>query len=119
MTIFEKLNLLERIHNLINRKATGSPEQLAQMIGYSKQQTLRLIGDLKALGMPIDYDRERCTYFYSEKVDFKIQILIETDKEKNIKGGKNIIFFRQRHFLASSRNIFELENGFKGTSPNP
>ncbi len=93
--------------------------QLAQRIGYSKRQTLRLIADLKALGMPIRYDRERCTYFYSENVDFKIQVLIETDQEKNIKGGKIQTFFPQRHFLALGENIFVTENVFKGISPNP
>jgi len=103
MTIFEKLNLLERVHRLINRKATGSPEQLAQKIGYSERQTFRLIADLKALGMPIRYDRERCTYFYEEKVDFKIQVLIETEKEKNIKGGKNFTFFTPLPFFGIGR----------------
>jgi len=99
MTIFEKLNLLERVHSLINRKATGSPEQLAQKIGYSKRQTLRLVADLKALGMPIRYDRERYTYYYEEKVAFKIQVLIETEDEKNIKGGKNSIFLPPTPFF--------------------
>jgi len=62
-----------------------------------------LIADLKALGMPINYDRERSTYFYEEKVDFKIQILIETEKEKNIKGGNKNNFFSPTPFFGIGR----------------
>ncbi len=56
---FEQLNLLERLDGLIRRKATGKPTELARRLGICERKVYNLIGELKAIGVPIAYSNER------------------------------------------------------------
>lgn len=87
MRLIEQLNLLSRLDNLIRRKATGSPNQLAGKLEVSERQTYRLINELKNLGFPIDYCKGRRSYFYSGQVKINFEIIVNNDEALRIRGG--------------------------------
>lgn len=77
MTFMEQLEALERLHLLINRKATGTPEQLAEKFNVSLGTINNLIKILRDKGLPIVYCRIKQSYHYIYEVDvsfFQIQI---------------------------------------------
>ncbi len=69
----KQLNQLERLHSLIQRKATGSPSSLAVRLAVSQRTAYNLIDALKSLGAEINYCRTRESYYYDG--DFKSNIL--------------------------------------------
>ncbi|MCG8329561.1 MAG: HTH domain-containing protein [Chitinophagales bacterium] len=87
MKLLQQLLLLERIDCLIRRKATGSPEQLARRLNVSLRHTYRLINELKQMGFPIKYNRQRSTYEYSESIQWQMYLSIGAEKRLSIKGG--------------------------------
>ena len=101
MTIFEKLKEIERVHLLIQRKATGNPGALAQKLGYSERHVKRIIAEMRNLGLSIGYDRDRCTYYYEKPVSLNFDILkLSPNDEKSIKGGKFLY-----NYLPMTKNV--------------
>jgi Predicted transcriptional regulator len=88
MKFEEQIKRLERMHNLIKRKATGSPIQFSQKLGLSLRQLYRIIALMKNLGASIDYSQSRQTYFYFEEGDFVIMKWIP-NKHIETKLNKN------------------------------
>jgi hypothetical protein len=71
MAIYQRLEMLARIDDLIRRKATGSPTQMARKIGKSLRAWHKIREELiQDLGWPIAFDRERNTYFYTSPNNF-------------------------------------------------
>ncbi len=64
MTLLEHLRISKRLNDLIRRKATGTPAQLAHRLGISRATLYRFIRDFKELGAPIKYCTTRQTYYY-------------------------------------------------------
>ncbi len=69
--IFEHIELIQRIDQLIRLEATGTPALLADRLGMSKSKLYRLINTMKSLGAPIEYDMFLQSYVYSEAVGFR------------------------------------------------
>ena len=85
---FEKLNYLDE---LIRRKATGTPKELAKKLNVSERTVYNMKSDLEAFGAPVSFDRNRSTYYYEERGRFEIKFVREErqiDLEKII-GGKS------------------------------
>lgn len=72
MNFTDHLSLIKRLHDLIRRKATGSPEELADRLNISRASLYRYINDLKSLGAPIKYNKERRCFGYEEPFDLKL-----------------------------------------------
>ena len=79
MKLFEHLFLLERLDQLIRLKATGSPSELANRLGLSRRQTLRVLRQLREEGFPIEFDRDRQSYIYTEPVSLRFEVLVGTE----------------------------------------
>ncbi|NBC07359.1 MAG: HTH domain-containing protein [Bacteroidetes bacterium] len=79
MKLFEHLFLLERLDQLIRLKATGSPSELANRLGLSRRQTLRILRELREEGFPIEFDRGRQSYVYTEPVSLRFEVLVGTE----------------------------------------
>lgn len=69
MTFTERLRCIKRIDHLAQMKATGNVKQLTQTLGVSRTSLFRYIDDLKELGAPIVYCRDRETYLYEENFE--------------------------------------------------
>lgn len=62
----------ERIDYLIARKATGNPSAFAKKMDISESTLYEYLSELKEKGAPIQYNKYKKTYFYSEEGRFKI-----------------------------------------------
>ena len=67
---------LEYLDELIRRKATGSPEELAQKLRMCERGVYNYIRLMKDLGATIKYCRKRNSYYYQSdgKFNFKFQV---------------------------------------------
>ena len=66
---------LRRLHDLINRKATGTLNDLAATFGICRSAMSLHLENYKAtFDAPVAYDRSRLTYYYTEP--FELQVLI-------------------------------------------
>jgi hypothetical protein len=103
-----KGDLINRVNKLIQRRGTGSPDQLAARLKISKATLFRLIDTMKELGAPIVYDFLVQTYTYEYEVDFMFGFVIDGKlqeiKDDEIKGGySNMrslgLFLNKKHTL--------------------
>lgn len=74
MQIEKYIERLKFLHDLIGRRSTGRPEELASRIGVSKRMIFEYLNELKAFGAPIAYSRKFNSYFYTCK--WRIEDLI-------------------------------------------
>lgn len=91
MNLIERIETLERIHELIRGKRTGTPKYFAQKLGMSKRSLFMYIELMRHMGAPIEYCKSNERYFYTYEVDFKIGFM-QRDKQNKIIGGKSNIF---------------------------
>jgi len=71
------LNTIERInriHKLIQRRATGKPDEFAEKLHLKKRQLYNILDEFKGYGAGIKYSRVSNTYYYEN--DFEIMIKI-------------------------------------------
>jgi len=70
------LMLIQRLDNLIYRKATGCPEKLAQLLKVSERTLFNYLQYMKEdLNLPIQYNAWRQTYFYEKEGRLIIKFL--------------------------------------------
>lgn len=72
MDFLEQLRLLRRLHDLIQRKATGSTEELAYKLRISRSSLYRKIEILKQFGAPVKYDHDRNCYYYEGAFELQL-----------------------------------------------
>ena len=90
MQLFETIDRARRMHGLIQREATGDPQQFAKRLHLCRRQFFNVLDELRDLGAEIRYDRARCTYFYANEFDLQIVIKcfpIDEKEQKRISGG--------------------------------
>lgn len=58
--------LIHRVHELIRRKVTGTPKDLAARLEINERQWYRLLNDMKDMGLPVIYCKDRKSYYYDE-----------------------------------------------------
>jgi predicted DNA-binding transcriptional regulator YafY len=59
------------LHNLIKRRATSTPAELAEKLAVSERTVKSLIAQLRAMGSKIAYSRISCTYYYVTPSEFR------------------------------------------------
>jgi predicted DNA-binding transcriptional regulator YafY len=70
--IFQRLT---RIDQFIRTHETGTPAELADKIGISERSTYEYIRLMKDFGAPVEYSRQRRSYYYKEQGRFLISFL--------------------------------------------
>lgn len=93
MTFQERLLKLDRLHQLIRRRGTGTPNELAERLDVCKRTVHNLIDALRDLGAPVAYCPNRCSYYYEYEIE--LQLLpkpIQIDPLR-VKGGRKFFFF--------------------------
>jgi biotin operon repressor len=97
MKLIEQLQLLDRLDQLIRRKATGTPAQLASRLEVSERTVYNLIDTLRQLGAEVSYNKCRGSYQYdNNEIVFRFDIVIAEPESKKTKGGKTLTFFSDR-----------------------
>ncbi len=69
------INRFKTIDRLIQKKATGTSEQLAEKIGVSKRTTIEFINVMREFGAPIYYCKIKKSYCYKDKGHFNISFI--------------------------------------------
>jgi predicted DNA-binding transcriptional regulator YafY len=90
MEINKYINRLQQLDQLIRQKCTGTPKQLAGKLNLSERQTYICIEEMKDLGLPISYNRNRQTYYYTEPMKLSVNISLislSTNESIEIEGG--------------------------------
>ena len=93
--LHEQLVHLDRLHNLIRLKATGTPRMLAKKMEVSRRTVFNLIKILRNFGAEIAYCRERETYYYETDIKFRFEIVI-ADEKKDKKNDFFGTFFQNK-----------------------
>ncbi|WP_118949621.1 HTH domain-containing protein [Taibaiella helva] len=95
---------LMRLHDLIRRKSTGTPAELARKLRCSERSVYHKIERLKDYNLPVIYDALRQSYCYTRDVSIVFNILIDGETMNKVKGGLPYAFsyrkLRKRaHFI--------------------
>lgn len=64
---------LGHLNQLIRRKSTGSPIELAKKMNVSERTAFEYLHVLKSLGADIKYSRTRRSYYYTEDGTFNFE----------------------------------------------
>jgi predicted DNA-binding transcriptional regulator YafY len=65
----------QTIDRLIQRKATGTSEQLAEKLGVSKRTIIEFINVIKEIGAPIYFCKIKKSYCYKDDGHFNISFI--------------------------------------------
>ena len=63
MKFYEYQEKLNRIQELAEKKATGSPKELAIRMNMSERTLFRFVQNIKEQGIPMEYCRKTNTYY--------------------------------------------------------
>lgn len=74
MQYFNTIERVHRIHKLIQRQATGTPEEFAERLNLRKRQLYNILDEFKDYGASIKYNRMRSTFYYDN--DFEVLVKI-------------------------------------------
>jgi hypothetical protein len=102
MAFTDTLLRLQRLAYLIQRKSTGSPQQLADKLGVSVRTVDNLINALRNFtDVEIEYCRERCSYCFDRPVKISFDFIIPLDDGGDLRGGSRFLldFFVDAEFL--------------------
>lgn len=86
MKLLEQIERINRLHELIKYRRTGTPQQLARRLNLSTSMIYKLIDELKLREAPIRYSRQQGTYYYSRSFLMKISIDFKTTTEEELPG---------------------------------
>ncbi len=83
MKLHDQRNQINRLHDLIKRKSTGSLDALAQKFGVGRSTMSRYIDDFKQeFEPPLAYDRHANSYFYTEPFEIRIWVEVKRSGEQ-------------------------------------
>jgi len=88
MAFIDTFYQLERLAYLIQRKATGSPCELAAKLEVSPRTVHNLLEQLRNWGAEIGYCRERCSYYYIRPINLCFNVIQPVEDAGKIKGGR-------------------------------
>ena len=101
MKIFEYLDRISKMHKLISRQKTGTPDEFARQLGISRTTVYELIYELRSRGAPIAYSKSARTFFYKHPYDIAITCSLRPlncqelkEKSGGLKISSKILFFR-------------------------
>lgn len=81
MKFFEKAEKLLELDRLLRAEQTGNLDELANKIGVSRSQMHAYLDNLKDRGFPIEYSRERQSYYYSDPTALTVFPLVVFHKK--------------------------------------
>jgi len=94
MILFKQIELLQRIHKLIDAACTGTPCEFAKQIGISERHLRNVIDEMKDLGAPIDYSRKNETYYYEKPFEINVSCIfrsLSNQEENDIFAGNYFV----------------------------
>lgn len=90
MKLLEQIERINRLHELIRYRRTGTPQELAKRLSLSTSMVYKLMEELKMREAPIEYSRQLGTYYYTSAFQMKIYMdfrPLEEEEERSFTGG--------------------------------
>jgi len=87
MGSIDQINLLSRIHHMIELKCNGSPAEFAHKLGVSERTLFRKLEELRDSGIEIRYASERRSYVYLNNTRIRVEMIKDESETKSVKGG--------------------------------
>ncbi|WP_339140762.1 hypothetical protein [Croceitalea sp. MTPC5] len=78
MEFIQELKKMERLHQMVKKRATGPIDVIARKLGISISCAHRLLEQLEQFGQPIRYDARVQTFSYIYGFHSKVDITIAT-----------------------------------------
>ena len=97
MQLIDTIERAHRIHKLIQRKATGTPEEFAEKLHIRKRQVYNILDEFRGYGANIKYNRMRGTFYYDNDFEIVLKINVNSlsnQEQRTIYAGshENILF---------------------------
>lgn len=80
MALLKHLNRLKYMDFMIKRKATGNLETFARKNSLCKRALAEVLHEMRELGFPIKFDRNKNTYYYSEEGKMVERLFVKEGK---------------------------------------
>jgi hypothetical protein len=92
MGIFESMDRILVLHGLIEKEATGTPDEFAERLHLKRRQLQNILDEIRDHGAEIKYDRIKNTYYYANnfEVVIKMQVNPMSEQEENETFGGNV-----------------------------
>jgi predicted DNA-binding transcriptional regulator YafY len=74
MQLFETIDRIHRIHKLIQREATGTPDEFAGRFHLKRRQLYNILEEFKDYGANIRYNRYKSTFYYANNFEVLVKI---------------------------------------------
>ncbi len=74
MQLFETIDRVYRMHQMIQCEATGTPEKFAERLNIKRRQLYNILDEFKGYGACIRYNRTKKTFYYEN--DFEVVLKI-------------------------------------------
>lgn len=108
MNFIKQMERLQLLNKLIIQESTGTPEELADRLGFSKRQLYNQMDSLKCLGVKIGYDKKHKTYYYEGEasrldVSFSLIWINEGESQKIFGGTSKCNFYSLYNNTLESR----------------
>ena len=89
MSLRTYMQRIRRLDDLIRRKSTGPPEELAERLGISERWLYKFLRELKEeLDCPITYDSYKQSYVYEERGRVKVGFVqLSRNEKRKVQGG--------------------------------
>ena len=100
MGILKYIQRLQHMDSLIRRSATGEPEVFARKIGLCRSTLMDYLRELREMGAPIGYCKNRGSYFYKEEKQLFIgytDYQLPKQIEQKVIGGMGALSPAPRH----------------------
>lgn len=92
MQLFETIDRIQRMHQLIQNESTGTPCEFAERFHISRRQLYNLLEEFKGFGALIQYSRTKSTFFYENNFEIEVKIKVSplnSYGKSYIYGGNN------------------------------
>jgi len=83
MNLLQNVQCIERLHTLILQKKTGTPKELANLLGISRASLYILIDEFNSLDLHVVYSRKCETFYYDRDVKLTVLFRVEEIESKN------------------------------------
>jgi len=96
MAFLKYFQRVKRLDDLIKKKATGGPNDLAKKMHLSRSILMDYLSEMKSLGFPIKFCKHRNSYYYEndwQTEDKLIKKVLTREQQSNLKGGNTISHF--------------------------
>lgn len=107
MTFLEKVQLIERLDQLIRMKGTGTARDLADRLNVSHTTVYEILECMKSMGAEIKYCRDRRSFYYLEDKILSIGFV----NKRQIRGGQQFFYknFSLSRYALQTQNTFDLK----------